>query len=151
MSRAHVLVRHYVPGTVAAVFAGFTEELFTRLSPSFPPTTLLRYDGNAVGDEVHIRLGVGPLNQRWISVITAHTVGEDECSFVDEGRELPFPLTYWRHRHVVSAAGPGRVAITEDVTFGTPTRLLTAVMQPVVRAQFEARGPAYAAYFSDER
>ena len=138
-----------MPGAVGEVFAGFTEELFVYLSPKFPPAELLRYDGNAVGDEVHIRLGVGPLSQRWISEITEHTIGEQQCSFVDEGRELPFPLTYWRHRHVVAAAGPDRVAIVEDVTFGTPTGLTTALMRPVIRAQFEARGPAYATYFAD--
>lgn len=145
--RAHVLVRHYVRGEVAEVFAGFTRELFEALAPAFPPSRLLRYDGNDVGDEVHVSLGLGPLSRLWVSEITAREEARGRCVFVDEGRRLPSPLTYWRHRHVVEDAGPGRVAIVEDVTFATPLPLVTRAMTPVIRAQFEARGPGYAAYF----
>ena len=140
-------MRHYVPGDVQGVFAGFTRELFERLAPKLPPSELLRYDGNAVGDEVHIRLGVAPLTQTWVSRITAHDVGAERASFVDEGERLPPPLTYWRHRHLVEAAGPGRVAIVEDVTYATPSGWLTAAMRPIVRGMFEARAGGYAEYF----
>ncbi len=149
MSKAHILITHYVGSTVPEVFGGFTEDLFVRLSPKLPPAKLLRYDGNEVGDLVIIQLGVPPLSQVWESQITAHEVGAAECSFVDEGRKLPWPLTYWRHRHIVRAAGPGRVAIVEDITFSTVGALLDRLIKPVIRAQFTARGPKYRAVFGD--
>ena len=147
MKLAHLVVTHHVGGSVREVFAGFTEELFVRLSPKLPPARLLRYDGNEVGDFVIIELGIPPLTQEWVSEITAHETGERESYFVDEGRALPFPLKVWRHRHVVRAVGEGRVAIVEDITYSAGGRLANALMRPILLQQFRARGPAYRAVF----
>ena len=147
MTDAHLEITHYVGGTVAEVFAGFTEELFVRLSPKLPPARLLRYDGNEVGDFVIIELGIPPLTQEWVSEITAHHVGEREAYFVDEGRQLPFPLRRWRHRHVIREEAPGRVAIVEDITYSAGGRLANALLRPLLRQQFGARGPKYRAVF----
>lgn len=147
MSRCRLLIPHEVQGQLREVFAGFTRELFEHLAPKFPPSKLLRYDGNAVGDLVKIRLGVGPVGATWISEITEHELSEGEAFFVDEGRQLPPPLNYWRHKHLLTQVSPATVRITEDITFGTPLGLLTSLMKPVIRAQFEARGPRYRSYF----
>ena len=147
MKHAHLEITHYVGGTVDEVFAGFTEELFVRLSPKLPPAKLLRYDGNRFGDFVIIRLGVPPVTQEWISEITAHHVGSHESYFVDEGRVLPFPLKRWRHRHVVRQDAPDRVAIVEDITYSAGGALANALLRPLLRQQFGARGPAYRAVF----
>ena len=143
-----LLIHHEVVGEVRAVFAGFTQALFEALAPRFPPATLLRYDGNAVGDEVHLRLGKRPFAQQWVSVITANACDETTCYFVDEGRRLPFPLRFWRHRHHLEQVAPRRVVITEDITFATGYRVVDALMAPVLRAQFEARGPKYRSFFA---
>ena len=148
MSRKQLLIEHKVRGTVREVFAGFTQELFEALAPSFPPAKLERYDGNAVGDKVIIRLGVPPLTQRWVSLITEHEVTDELAYFVDEGQQLPAPLNYWRHKHLLRQTSPEEVTITEDITFGTPVGFVTTLMTPVIRAQFAARGPKYTAYFS---
>ena len=147
MTEAHIEITHHVGGTVTEVFAGFTEGLFGALAPKFPPTRLLRYDGNAVGDFVIIRIGVPPLTQEWVSEITAHEVGEEVSFFVDEGRALPFPLKRWRHVHRVRQEGPGRVAIVEDITYSAGGRLSNALMRPLLVAQFRARGPKYRQVF----
>ena len=149
MTDSHIEITHHVGGTVAEVFAGFTRDLFEALSPSFPPARLIRYDGNAVGDFVVIELGVPPLTQEWVSEITAHEEGKDVCYFVDEGRALPWPLRRWRHVHWVKQAAPGRVAIVEDITYGTGGRVLDALLRPVLRAQFGARGKTYEEVFGE--
>lgn len=147
MSRCDLLITHYVNGKATDIFDGFTKELFNALSPALPPAKLLRYDGNEKGDIVEIRLGIPPATVVWQSVITEHVRAEDKCLFVDEGRKLPPPLNYWVHRHRIEQAGEGRVAIIEDITFGTPFSWLTQVMKPVISAQFEARGPKYITFF----
>ncbi len=147
MTKTHLLITHYVGGSVAGVFDGFTRDLFERLSPKLPPAKLLRYDGNQVGDWVVIRLGIPPLSQTWRSVITANERGAAESLFVDEGRQLPWPLKFWRHVHRIQAEAPGRVAIVEDITFTTDSRLMDKLMRPVIRAQFKARGPKYRQVF----
>jgi len=148
MSRCDLLITHYVEGKATEIFDGFTQELFDALSPSFPPAKLLRYDGNAIGDIVEIRLGITPAATLWRSEITEYQRSEDKCLFIDEGRKLPPPLNYWVHRHRIEQAGEGRVAIIEDITFGTPFSWITQVMKPIITAQFEARGDKYAAFFA---
>ena len=148
MKKSHLLIEHRVEGNAQQIFDGFTRELFEALSPSFPPATLLRYDGNRVGDLVIIKLGVGPIAQTWVSEITEHVRSESECYFVDEGRKLPFPLKYWRHKHVIRQATPSETVIVEDITFAARTSLLTSLMKPVISAQFDARGPAYRCFFA---
>ena len=151
MQDAHLEITHYVGGTVAEVFAGFTRELFEVLAPKLPPNRLVRYDGNAVGDFVIIELGVAPFTQDWVSEITAHREGPDENYFVDEGRQLPWPLQRWRHVHRVRRAGPGRVAIVEDITYSAGGSLRNALMRPVLSAQFRGRGPKYEQVFGKPR
>jgi len=147
MSRCDLLITHYVSGNTTEIFDGFTQDLFEALSPSFPPAKLLRYDGNAVGDLVEIRLGIPPVTVLWRSEITAHIRSDEKCLFVDEGRKLPVPLNYWVHRHRIEQAEAGKVAIIEDITFGTPFSWLTALMKPIISAQFEARGEMYTEFF----
>lgn len=146
-NRTRLLIPHRVAGDAGEVFARFTRELFELLAPSFPPARLLRYDGNRVGDLVEIRLGIGPVGATWVSEITEHVVEDARCWFVDEGRRLPPPLTYWRHKHLIEQEREGEVVITEDITFAAGPALLTRAMRPLIRRQFEARGPAYRAYF----
>lgn len=143
MIDANLELTHYVGGSVREVFAGFTGELFLRLAPKLPPARLLRYDGNQVGDFVIIQIGVPPLAQEWVSEITAHVEDPRESYFVDEGRQLPFPLKRWRHRHRIRQEGPGRVAIIEDITYSAGGGIMNALMRPLLKAQFGGRGPKY--------
>ncbi len=147
MSSANLLIEHRVPGNLYSVFDGFTRELFDALAPSFPPVKLLRYDGKSVGDIVHLRLGVWPIYQHWVSEITAHECYQRQCYFVDEGRRLPWPLTAWRHKHLVAQVSASEVIITEDISFSTNFPVLTKLMRPIIQAQFEARGPKYLEFF----
>jgi len=148
MSKCHLLITHQVKGQATDVFDGFTQNLFEVLTPSFPPAKLLRYDGNAVGDVVEIRLGMWPFTVDWRSEITAYTREKEKCLFIDEGRKLPPPLNFWVHRHRVEQVGEAQVAIIEDITFGTPFSWLTQLMKPIIGAQFEARGEKYSAFFN---
>ena len=148
MSRCDLLITHYVKGNAVDIFDNFTQELFEVLAPAFPPAKLLRYDGNAIGDVVEIRLGIPPATVVSQSKITEHKRATDKCLFVDEGVKLPPPLDYWVHRHRIEQAGEGRVAIIEDITFGTPFNWLTSLMKPVISAQFEARGSKYVSFFN---
>ena len=149
MEKSRLNIIHRVPGTVGSVFKRFNEDLFKRLTPAFPPAKLLRYDGNSPGDLVVIRLGIWPLYQRWVSEITEHVEGVDASYFIDVGRKLPFPLTSWRHKHIIRKGGGGEVEIVEDIQFAAKTAFMTRIMRPIIRAQFEARGPKYLAFFTD--
>lgn len=136
------------------VFAGFTFELFKKLTPTFPPVTIKRFDGCKTGDEVHIEMVLPVLNRReiWISRIVSSGVVEgnslytNEIYFIDEGIELPFFLTSWRHRHRIIKSEEGGAVIVDDIEYTTPLWLLPFVA-PVISGQFRARQPIYREYF----
>ena len=140
------------------VAAGFTFELFQRLTPKNPPVNVKRFDGCNKGDEVHLEMTVPVFNrvEEWISrvvksgEVTGHDVYSDEWFFIDEGVRLPFFLTYWRHVHRVVQTESGGSAIIDDIEY----RALW-YLQPFVHlalsGQFAARQPIYKEYFRKNR
>lgn len=137
------------------VFAGFTFDLFTKLTPKYPPVVVKRFDGCNTGDEVHIEMTLPVLNrtETWISRIVrsgkveGHSTYTDEYFFVDEGVELPFFLTFWRHTHRIIRDASGGAVIVDDIEYRTPF-WLTPFVAPVISAQFRARQPMYQEYFA---
>lgn len=134
-----------VPGNVSAVFARFDQKLFEALSPPLMPVKVLRFDGCEVGHEIHLALPVG----EWISLISERGVGEAESFFVDEGRKLPFPFVYWRHKHIVRGAKEG-VLLIDAIEYKTKSPVLDILVKPVLWAMFKARHPVYRRYFQEK-
>ncbi|GGK89318.1 hypothetical protein ACD591_18465 [Rufibacter glacialis] len=128
------------------VLEGFTVDLFKALSPPFPRLKILRFDGSFPGDRVEIALQIGPVRQRWTSLITEREVREQEAWFVDEGQELPAPLTYWRHKHLITQHN-GHSIIHELIEYRTRFRALDLLLYPVMSAVFGQRKAVYQRFF----
>ncbi|UYZ62284.1 SRPBCC family protein [Hymenobacter weizhouensis] len=144
----HFLLQTRVAAPPAQVWRGFTRELFLALAPPFPPFRLLRFDGCHRGDEVHLELGAGPVRRRWTALITDHgQLPDGTCYFVDEGQELPPPLRFWRHRHLMQPAPGGGTLIVEDLEYRTRFRWLDGLLYPLVWVQFAWRRPIYRRWF----
>jgi len=143
-----LMIRVNVAQPPEDVLAQFGPELFHRLTPPFPPARVLHYGGNSPGSEVHIRLNVLLAQQDWVAVITEQdfTPGREELFFTDEGKQLPFFLSFWRHKHRVRRL-PGGSQIIEDIEFRTPPWLPEALLYPVLWAQFACRRPVYRKVF----
>ena len=141
-----LLIKAQVPVSADTVFAGFDRRLFEALAPGWLPNQIERFDGCSVGDEIHLRLPLG----RWVSLITARETGAFESSFVDEGKVLPAPFVFWRHRHIVRSEKAG-CCIIEDIEYKTKSPGLDKVMWPVLWLVFRARAPIYRRYFSEKK
>ena len=128
------------------VKAGFTESLFKKLSPPFPPVKLLRFDGSEKGDIVSLELNFIFFKQKWTSHITEDRTTDQEFFFVDEGVELPFFLKKWRHKHRVISSGIGSI-IRDEIEFEVPFGVMTYLLFPVMWLQFAYRGPIYRRIF----
>ena len=111
-----------------------------------PPVKLLRFDGTQVGDEVHLELNFLFFRQRWVSRITESQVVKGEIFFVDEGTQLPFFLSRWRHRHRILDRAGGAVII-DEIDFQAPNRLLEFLLLPALYLQFLYRKPIYKRFF----
>ena len=71
-----LILKTHVRQPLTSVWAGFDRHLFDRLSPPFPPVTVVRFDGCQRGDLVHLRLHFFLFRQDWISRITEQqTIG----------------------------------------------------------------------------
>jgi len=131
------------------VFAGFTQELFLKLAPPLTQVRLQRFDGCAVGDRVELELKMlFFIRQRWNSLITDFHQSEETIYFIDEaeGKDLPFFLSKWRHKHHIVKTDNG-AKIIDEISYRAPFGL-NLLLYPVLYAQFLYRRPIYKQTFS---
>jgi ligand-binding SRPBCC domain-containing protein len=130
-----------------SVWAGFNRQLFEKLAPFFPRLKVIRFDGCQLGDQLELELHFGLFRQRWVGEITEQASTEDEIFFVDEGRELPFFLKRWRHRHRLLRVPEG-TRIVDEIEFNSPLGVCGDwLLAPGLWWQFRGRHPIYSAVF----
>jgi len=130
------------------VWQGFNNELFKALLPGFPQTRILRFDGCNVGDEVHTELHFLGIKQRFDARIITRRETANEYYFIDEGIKLPFFLTYWQHKHIVSRLTINSCIITDEIHYALNNNVLAeAFLWPVIYAQLFLRKPIYKKHF----
>lgn len=66
----------------------------------------------------------------------------------DEGVKLPYPLTYWKHRHIVRKVTEDTSCIIDDITFKGPNALFTLLLYPAIYLGFYPRKKIYRAIFN---
>jgi ligand-binding SRPBCC domain-containing protein len=133
--------------SVEIVKAGFTKDLFIALSPPFPPFELKRFDGCKTGHEVHIVLRPPGMTQNWVSLITEDKENDSEWYFVDEGKVLPWPLSYWRHKHRVVKVLNDECNIIDEIEYKTSPSWLGPLIYPVLWSTFAIRPSRYKKFF----
>ena len=127
----------------------FNRELFVELAPGLIPFNLKRFDGCKKGNEVHIQLGVPPLTQEWISLITFEETNASGWSFIDEGKVLPWPLSNWKHHHRVDRISATESLIVDDINYECSPGFLTPLMKPFLWSVFAIRPKRYKKFFKD--
>ncbi len=142
----NIQIKTMVDGHYKEVMKKFDRALFEALKPAGANMEIVAFTGSKKGDKVHIRFN-SPIKAEWVSHITEHGENEQEAWFVDEGVQLPFPLSYWRHRHVVQKVSEQKSCIVDDMTFAGSNKLLTALLYPAIYAGFYPRKKIYRAYF----
>jgi ligand-binding SRPBCC domain-containing protein len=123
---------------------GFNKELFDYLAPFFIGTTVVRFDGCHTSDEVHLEMG--PLKQKWVSVITHFEEDDQHWCFIDEGSILPWPLGRWKHTHLLKRVN-NETLIIDDIVYECHHPLLNYLMYPFLWAVFAIRPRRYKKYF----
>lgn len=143
----HIKISTEVNAAFHRVSTGFNEELFRALNPPFPPVKLERFDGSKTGDIVSLELSFVFFKQKWVSEIVEDNAYDDFAYFIDVGRQLPFFLRYWRHKHVIKRTERERSLIIDDIEFKTGTWITDLVMYPLLMSQFLYRKPIYRRFF----
>ncbi|MCO6476261.1 MAG: cyclase [Phaeodactylibacter sp.] len=137
-----------VKGNYRDVMAQFDRKLFEALAPKQGNMEIVEFTGSKEGDRVHIRF-LSPIKADWISLITEDAVSDTEAYFVDEGVQLPFPLSFWRHKHIVRKITEDTSCIIDDITFRGPNALLTLLLYPAIYLGFYPRKRIYRKYFGE--
>ena len=140
-------LRTIVNGHYREVFTKFDRQLFEFLLPKFGEVELVEFGGSDTGDIVHLDFRK-PLKAKWISEITENGDTAEQMWFVDQGTRLPFGLQYWRHKHIVRAAGRDRSEIVDDIEFRFANGFLSSLLLPFVYLAFLPRKKLYRKYFN---
>jgi ligand-binding SRPBCC domain-containing protein len=139
----NITLRSKVSGEMIAIFDRFDERLFKYLLP--PGAKLIEFGGSKKKDIVHLKL---PVAGEWVSEITENGASEDTCYFIDEGRQLPFPLKKWRHKHILHRAGNSTI-IEDNMKFSTGSIFTDLLFYPVLYLSFLPRVWQYKRYFNN--
>lgn len=139
----HILIKTIVGQEINNVYEGFDKDLFLKLKPPGLSMKLLRFDGSEKGDIVQLELNFLLFKQKWTSTITKSEKSDDEIYFVDEaeGKELPFFLKKWKHKHRLIKDGDG-TQIIDDIEYKSPFGF-NLVLYPLLYLQMAYRKPIY--------
>jgi ligand-binding SRPBCC domain-containing protein len=133
----------------AKIKEGFDKNLFLSLSPPGVKIKLQRFDGCQKGDEIHLEI-LSPFGkQNWVSLITDASITENSWQFVDEGKELPWPLRKWKHQHLVLSTGKNTAKIIDAIDFSTNYFFLDWLIWPFLWFVFSIRPARYKKHFEE--
>lgn len=142
----NIQLKTKVDGNYKDIIKQFDLELFEALKPKGAKMEIVEFTGSKKGDTVHLRF-LSPIKTEWISKITEDHEDDKEAYFIDEGVKLPFPLSYWRHKHIVKKITEDTSYIIDDMTFKGPFSLITLLLYPALYIAFYPRGRIYKSYF----
>jgi ligand-binding SRPBCC domain-containing protein len=150
----HFVVKHVVEAPLDQVWATFAHDaksLFEALSPPFPKAKLIAFGGTEVGAVVKLDLDFGLWTSHWESIVTEQFITDTACWFIDQGSILPLGLSYFRHRHLLTATGPNQTTIAEEITLAGNNWFTTQINLIGFKGQMQARGPIYTKYWANKK
>lgn len=142
-----ILIKTPISKNFDEVFKGFDLNLFKALKPPLLKLDVPRFDGCKKGDEVHLKIGFGPISQDWVSHISEHQDSENEHYFIDIGHVLPPPLKSWKHKHRVIKVTDETCIIHDDIEFSSGNKIIDLCLYMPMYFQFWLRKPAYKKFF----
>jgi len=142
----NIKLKTKVEGNYKEIMKRFDRQLFEALKPKNAKMEIVEFTGSKKGDLVHFKF-LSPIKTEWISEIVKHGENEKESYFIDLGVKLPFPLSYWQHKHIVQKITENTSYIIDDMTFKGSNVLVTLFLYPALYIAFFPRKRIYKSYF----
>ncbi|MFM8270696.1 MAG: hypothetical protein ACKN9V_10955 [Pseudomonadota bacterium] len=136
-----------VKSTLQEIKTGFNQDLFLRLKPPFMSLKLERFDGCEKGHEVHLKMGMPGFLQGWVSEITESSQSDTVWEFVDEGKKLPAPFTFWRHIHRVEKISDTSCRVSDSIEYRCTSGLVERALWGPLWLSFSIRPRIYREVF----
>lgn len=127
----NIQLKTKVDGNYKTIMKQFDRKLFEALKPKNVKMEIIEFTGSKKGDTVHLRF-ISPLQAEWISKITEDGEDDTETYFIDEGIKLPFPIVFWRHKHIVRKINNDSSYIIDDMTFKGINFLFSWILYPLI-------------------
>ena len=144
----NIRLKTRVDGNYKEVMKQFDQKLFEALKPKYGKMEIIEFTGSKKGDTVHLQF-LSPIKMEWISKITEDGENEKNTYFIDEGVKLPFPLSYWKHKHIVQKITEDSSCIIDDMTFEGINSLFTLLLYPALYIAFYPRKSIYKSFFKN--
>ena len=135
-----------VKGNYQEVMQRFDRDLFEALKPKQGKMEIVEFTGSRKGDRVHLRF-TSPIKAEWVSLIVEDHLDDEEAYFIDCGETLPFPLKFWKHKHIVRKIDRDSSLIIDDIEYKAGNPVLTTLIYPAIYLGFSPRGKIYESYF----
>jgi len=145
----NIQLKTKVEGNYKKIMKRFDRQLFEALKPKNANMEIVEFTGSKKGDLVHLKF-LSPIKTEWISEIIEDGEDEKESYFIDKGVKLPFPLSYWQHKHIVQKITEDSSYIIDDMTFKGSNFLFTLVLYPALYIAFYPRKKIYKSYFKKD-
>ncbi len=144
-------IRTKVHGSPREILKKFKKELLIKLTPPFVKIEITQFDGCEKGGEVHIVSSVLGNYQSWVNIIVDSFDSDEECYFVDQAREMPFPFTYWNHTHKIRRVSDEKSYIQDHIVYKCSHPVLELAVYPVVYFLMYYRKPIYLDTFNEKQ
>jgi len=145
----NIQLKTKVEGNYKKIMKRFDRQLFEALKPKNANMEIVEFTGSKKGDLVHLKF-LSPIKTEWISEIIEDGEDEEVSYFIDKGVKLPFPLSYWQHKHIVQKITEDSSYIIDDMTFKGSNFLFTLVLYPALYIAFYPRKKIYKSYFKKD-
>ena len=145
----NIQLKTKVDGNYKSIMQRFDRKLFEALKPKNAKMKIVEFTGSKKGDLVHLQF-LSPIKAEWISKIIEDGENENEAYFIDEGTQLPFPLSFWKHKHIVRKIDDNSSYIIDDITFEGPNIFFSLLLYPAIYIGFYPRKKVYKSYFKSE-
>lgn len=142
----NIRLKTKVDGNYKEIMKRFDRNLFEALKPKLGKMEIVKFTGSKKGDKVHLRF-LSPIKTEWISEIIEDGENEKEAYFIDEGTQLPFPISSWKHKHIVQKITENTSYIIDDMTFKGVDFFSTLFLYPALYIAFYPRKSIYKSYF----
>ena len=124
------------------VYRVFDFRLLAKLSPPFMKPEAKLYEGNKPGHQLYFIIHTPIGGYPWKGKVTEENISENEIYFVDEGIDMAFGMSAWKHKHRLIKTDTGTL-VRDEVYFDTKNPLWKYVLLPGVWLQFLYRKPLY--------
>lgn len=136
-----------IPLNYKDVFDQFNQELFESLTLPLVDIEVLQFEGTEVNDQMILKINLPlGLSQHWHGIVREKERNDEQCYFMDEGFQLPFPLKSWQHYHRIYNRGQ-ECWIVDEVHFLSKNLFFDLLLYPLFKLQFLLRKSQYRRFF----